>query len=178
MTWPVFSTEMQPLYVDHPFLQDYTEKIPLSEELAGARLIKVRSDRNGRIQVLSETGLLQVHNGKLVADRRYRSMLDMRIKDLDTFDNQFVYLTDKVVFSNAWAGRFLVPHQMLDVKSFKMTGDFDFLVAGEDSIAYFRQGNCTDRQQMNQIQIKQICFDRQERKLPQSSKVRILVAWS
>ena len=161
MTWPVFSAEMQPLYVDHPFLQDYAEKIPLSEELAGARLIKVRSDRNGRIQVLSETGLLQVESGKLVADRRYRSMLDMRIKDLDTFDNQFVYLTDKVVFSNAWAGRFSVPHQMLDVKSFKMTGDFDFLVAGEDSIAYFRQGNCTDRQQMNQIQIKQICFDRQ-----------------
>jgi len=161
MTWPVFSTEMQPLYVDHPFLQDYTEKIPLSEELAGARLIKVRSDRNGRIQVLSETGLLQVHNGKLAADRRYRSMLDMRIKDLDTFDNQFVYLTDKVVFSNAWAGRFSVLHQMPQVKVFKMAGDFDFLVAAEDSIAYFRQGNCTDRQQMNQIHIKQLFFDRE-----------------
>jgi hypothetical protein len=161
MTWAVFSTEMQPLYVEHPFLQDYTEKIPLSEELAGARLIKVRSDRNGRIQVLSEAGLLQVHNGKLAADRRYRSMLDMRIKDLDTFGNQFVYLTDKVVFSNAWAGRFSLPHQMPQAKIFKTAGDFDFLVAAEDSIAYFQQGRATFRQQMNQIQIKQLFFDRE-----------------
>ena len=158
---PILSTDPQPFCVDRPFLQDCAEKIPLSQELAGTELSKVRSDRNGRILVLSSKGLLQVHNGKLVADRHYRPMLDMKIKDLDTFDDQFVYLTDKVVFSNAWAGRFSVPHKMPQAKLFKMAGDFDFLVAGEDSIAYFRQGNCTDRQQMNQIQIKQLFFDRE-----------------
>ena len=158
---PVLSTDPQPFYPDRPFLQDCAEKIPLSEELAGTELIKVRSDRNGRILVLSSKGLLQVHNGKLTADRHYRSMLDMKIRDLDTFDNQFVYLTDKIVFSNAWAGRLSVPHQMPQAKLFKMAGDFDFLVAAEDSIAYFRQGRATFRQQMNQIQIKQLFFDRE-----------------
>lgn len=160
LSCPVAATESQPFYLDHPFLQDCAEKIPLSEELGGTRLIKVRSDRNGRIQALSEAGLLQVDNRKLTADRHYRPMLDMKIKDLDIFDNQFVYLTDKIVFSNAWAGRFSVPHQMPDVKSFKMADDFDFLVAGGDSIAYFHQRNCTEKQQMKQIQIKQLFFDR------------------
>ncbi len=200
VTSPVFSAEREPrhsdggvnrltpqfiagllVYPDRPFSQDFADKIPLAEELAGTRLIKVRSDRNGRILVLSSKGLLQVHNGKLTADRHYRSMLDMKIKDLDTFDNQFVYLTDKIAFSNAWAGRFSVPHQMSQARLFKMAGDFDFLVAAEDSIAYFRQGSeprhsdggvnrlapqfiAGSRQQMNQIQIKQLFFDREHKR--------------
>jgi hypothetical protein len=155
----VAATGSRSFYLDRPFLQDYAEKIPLSEEVAGARLIKVRSDRNSRIQVLSEAGLLQVESGKLAADRHYRPVLDMKIKDLDTFDNQFVYLTDKIAFSNARAGRFSVPHHMPDVKSFKMADDFDFLVAGGDSIAYFHQGKCIEKKQMNQVQIKQLFFD-------------------
>ena len=157
----VAATESQPFCIDRPFLQDCAEKIPLSEELSGTKLIKVRSDRNGRILVLSEAGLLQAESGKLTADRHYRPMLDMKIKDLDTFDNQFVYLTDKIVFSNAWAGRLSVPHQMPEAKLFKMAGDSDFLVAAEDSIAYFQQVRRTDRQQINQIQIKQLFFDRE-----------------
>jgi len=200
VTSPVFSAEREPrhsdggvnrlapqfiagllVYPDRPISQDFADKIPLSEELAGTKLIKVRSDRNGRIQVLSETGLLQVESGKLATDRHYRPMVDMKIKDLDTSDNQFVYLTDKVVFSNAWAGRFFVPHQMPQAKLFKMAGDFDFLVAAENSIAYFRQGSeprhsdggvnrlapqfiAGSRQQMNQIQIKQVFFDREHKR--------------
>jgi len=183
VTSPVFSAEREPrhsdggvhglapqfiagllVYPDRPFSQDFAEKIPLSEELSGTKLIKVRSDRNGRILVLSEAGLLQAESGKLIADRQYRPMLDMKIKDLDTFDNQFVYLTDKIVFSNAWAGRFSVPHQMHEAKLFKMAGDSDFLFAAEDSIAYFRQGKCTERQQVKQIQIKQLFFDREHKR--------------
>ena len=160
----VAATESQPFCIDRPFLQDCAEKIPLSEELSGTKLIKVRSDRNGRILVLSEAGLLQAESGKLTADRHYRPMLDMKIKDLDTFDNQFVYLTDKIVFSNAWAGRFSVPHQMHEAKLFKMAGDSDFLFAAEDSIAYFRQGKCTERQQVKQMQIKQLFFDREHKR--------------
>jgi len=160
MTLPA-SAKVQPFYLDRPFLQDYAEKIPLSEELAGVKLIKVRSDRNGRVLILSQVGLLQAQSGKLVADRQYRPMLDMKIKDLDTFGNQFVYLTDKVVFSNAWAGRFSVPHQMPDVKSFKLAGDFDFLVTAKDCVAYFHEGQAAFKQQIEQIQIKQLQFERQ-----------------
>ena len=107
---PAYSKNLQHFYEDRPYLQDFAEKIPLSEELAGTELTAVSSDRNGRILVLSNKGLLQIHNGKLVPDQQHRPLLDMQIRSLDTYRDQFVYLTDKVVLSNAWAGQFYVPH--------------------------------------------------------------------
>ena len=105
---PVAATESASrVYVDRPFVQDYSEKVPLTAELNGAKLLKVRADRNGRILVLSDKGLLQVHEGRLKPDRLHRPLTDMQIRDIDTYQGQFVYLTDEYVLSNAWAGRLL-----------------------------------------------------------------------
>ena len=93
------------VHVDRPFLQDYSEKIPLAADLGGAKLRKVRADRNGRILVLSDKGLLQVHEGQLKPDRLHRPLADMNIEDMDIHQGQFVYRTEKFVLSNAWAGR-------------------------------------------------------------------------
>jgi len=122
-----YSRNLQHSYEDSPYLQDFAEKIPLSEELAGTELSAVSSDRNGRILVLSSKGLLQIHNGKLVPDNHYRPMLDMKIRSIDAYRDQFVYLTDKVVLSNAWAGQFYVSHKMPDAGLFEMGSNFDFL---------------------------------------------------
>ena len=161
-----YSRNLQHSYKDRPFLQDFAEKIPLSdlsdksEELAGTELSAVSSDRNGCILVLSNKGLLQIHNGKLVPDQHYRPMLDMQIRSLDTYREQFVYLTDKVVLSNAWAGQFYVPHKMPDAGLFKMGSNFDFLVTGKDIIAYFEQGKRVDKWEISPRHIKQLFFDR------------------
>jgi len=45
---------------DLPFTQDYSEKIFMGAGLDGTQLLKARSDRNGRILVLSDRGLFQV----------------------------------------------------------------------------------------------------------------------
>jgi len=159
------STNLQHRYSDHPFLQDFAEKIPLSQELSDlsdesdAQLLAVASDRNGRILVLSSKGLLQIHNGKLVKDCRYRPMLDMQIRSLDIYRNQFVYLTDKVVFSNAWAGRFSVPHKMADVRLLAMGDEFDFLVVGKDAAAYYHSGIQANNWQTTGQDVKQLHFD-------------------
>jgi len=155
----VYLRNLHHFYKDRPFLQDFSEKIPLSEELSGTELSSVSSDRNGRILVLSNKGLLQIHNGKLVPDQRYRPIRDMQIISLDTYRDQFVYLTDKVVLSNAWAGRFCVPHKIPDVGLFKMGSNFDFLVNGKDELAYFNQGKCIDKWEMAQAHIKQLFLD-------------------
>jgi len=162
-----YSRNPQHSYEDSPYLQDFAEKIPLSDELAGTELSAVSSDRNGRILVLSSKGLLQIHNEKLVPDNHYRPMLDMKIRSMDTYRDQFVYLTDKVVLSNAWAGQFYVSHEMADVGLFKMGSNFDFLVAGKDILAYFeqdkrvsRKGYCVDKWQAVQRHIKQLFYDR------------------
>ncbi len=155
-----YSRNLQHSYEDRPFLQDFAEKIPLSEELAGTELSAVSSDRNGCILVLSNKGLLQIHNGKLVPDQHYRPMLDMQIRSLDSYREQFVYLTDKVVLSNAWAGQFCVPHKMPDAGLFKMGSNFDFLLTGKDTLAYFEQGKRVDKRETAQRHIKQLFFDR------------------
>jgi len=154
------SSNVQHFYEDRPFMQDFAEKIPLSEGLSGVELSAVRADRNDRILVMSDKGLLQVHDGKLVPDRLYRPIQDMHVKNLDTCRGQFVYVTDKAVLSNAWAGKLYVPHQISGAGLFEMGDDFDFLLAAEDSAAYFNQDKCAAQWKTAQASVKQILFDR------------------
>ncbi|MFH1717013.1 MAG: hypothetical protein ABIF19_06655 [Planctomycetota bacterium] len=155
-----FSGDLRGSYEDRPFMQDFAEKTPLSGEWAGAELSAVRSDRNGRILILSNKGLLQVHNGKLIKERLYRPMLDVQVKGIDTYRDQFVYLTDKAVMSNAWAGKFYLTHKMPDAGLFEMGGNFDSLLAGEDTLAYLKEGTPADKIQMALAPVKQILFDK------------------
>ena len=155
-----YSSNVRHFYEDRPFIQDFSEKIPLSEELGGTKLSAVRCDRNGRILVLSNKGLLQVHNGQLVPERSYRPLADMQVKSMETYRGQFIYLIDKAVLSNAWAGRLLVPHKMPDAELFVPGRSFDFLLAGKNSLAYFNQGKCVDKWQTARNGAKQILFDR------------------
>jgi len=149
-----------PAYDDRPFAQDFAEKVTLHEKLAGARLFTVRADRNGRVLVLSDRGLLQVCNGELVQDRQHRPLADMEIKGLDTYRDQFIYLTNKAVLSNAWAGRFYVPHGMQDARLFQMGEDFAFLLVGKDKVRYFDGEKEMDARTIRRPQVKQVCFDR------------------
>ena len=155
-----YSSDVRHFYEDRPFIQDFSQILPLSEELAGTKLSAVRSDRNGRVLVLSNKGLLQVHNGQLVPELSYRPLADMQIKSLETYRGQFIYLTDKAVLSNAWAGRLLIPHKMPDARLFVPGSSFDFLLAGKNSLAYFNQGKCVDKWDTARTGAKQILFDR------------------
>jgi hypothetical protein len=154
-----YPNNIQPFYKDRPFIQDFAEKIPLSEELTGTKLSAVRCDRNGRILVLSNKGLLQPHNGQLVPDRHYRPLTDMQIKSMEVYQGQFIYLTDKAVLSNAWAGRLLIPHKILDAGLFMPGSNFDFLLAGENSAVYFNKGKCVGKWETAPKQTKQILFN-------------------
>ena len=165
-TGAAHSSNSPHFYEDRPFIQDSAKKIPLSDELAGTKLSAVRCDRDGRILVLSNKGLLQhsparegqANDGKLVPDRRYRPLLDMEIRGLDAYQDQFVYLTDEFVLSNAWAGRFCVRHGLPDAELFQMGSDFGFLVAGKGAIGFFSGGKCVDRFETAQP-VKQLLFD-------------------
>ena len=150
----------QNFYQDSPYLQDFAEKIPLSPGLSGTKLSSVCSDRNGRILVLSNKGLLQIYNGKLVPDKQNRPLLDMQIINMDTYRDQFVYLTDKVVLSNAWAGKFYVCHNTADVGLFEMGSNFDFLLTGKNTLTYFEKNKNIEKLKTAQKLIKQLLFDR------------------
>lgn len=121
----------KPVHLDEPFTQDYSIKY-YSE---GQKLLKVSSDRNGNIQVLSDKGLLKPHDGQflypgvLVPDVSYRPMAVKKIRDIDSYQDQFVYLDDVAVLSNAWAGKLFSKHEMPQAKLFAGGSDFSFLVS-------------------------------------------------
>ena len=153
------SSNVRHFYEDRPFVQDFAEKIPLANELSDIELSAVRTDRNGRILVVSDKGLLQIHNGKLVPDRLYRPIQDMLIKNLRTYRNQFVYLTDKAVLSNAWAGKFYTGHKIPDAGLFEMGSNFDFILAGGNLAAYYNQNKCAAQWKTADSPVKQILFE-------------------
>ncbi|MHC4167866.1 MAG: hypothetical protein ACYSWQ_12980 [Planctomycetota bacterium] len=154
------STDVSRSYQDRPFLQDYARKIPLSEGLTGAKLSAARSDRNGRVLVLSDKGLLQIHNGELVPDHLYRPIRDMQVQALENYRGQFMYLTDKAILGNAWAGKIFMPHKMAEVALFEMGDAFDFLLAGENTLAYFHKGKRVEELKNPRTGIRQFLFDR------------------
>ncbi|RMG24670.1 MAG: hypothetical protein D6730_12270 [Bacteroidetes bacterium] len=125
----------QARYQDRPFLQDRAEQSHLDPSY-NIQLYQVAADRNGRISVLANTGLMQPWQGRLVADRLYEPMTGMQLRALLTYRQQFVYLTDKAVLSNAWAGKLYLPHQMGDARCFAGGEDFDFLLGNEQGLQY------------------------------------------
>jgi hypothetical protein len=136
----------QPEYKDTAFLQAYSIKyeIDRSKDSENIFLSKVRCDRNGVVQVLSSKGLLVksggqfLYPGKLVQDVSYRAMLDMNLKGIALFQNQFVYADDKAIVSNAWAGKLYTLHTMPDMTLFCGGDDFSFLLIDGTSIQYIK----------------------------------------
>ncbi|UFH53494.1 hypothetical protein [Spirosoma sp. KNUC1025] len=128
-----FSTLAQAVYQDKPFVQDFSVKYYAEKPNAG--LSTMACDRNGVIQVLSSEGLLHPANGyflspgTLLPDRTYRPMQTMTIRAVERYDGQLVYLDNRAVLSNAWAGKLFIEHQLPQAKVLACGTDFTFLVS-------------------------------------------------
>lgn len=132
----------QQFHQDVAFLQDFSKKYDL--QLENVALQSVYSDHNGVIQVYSSSGLLKTYAGEflypgtLVPDKTYRPMVDKKIRDLDLYDGQFVYLDDKAVLSNAWAGAFFLRHSMPGASLFEGGEAFSFLISDGQALQYLK----------------------------------------
>lgn len=149
----------QATYTDVPFWQDWSESSFL-EDGYNIRLTHIASDRNGTIQLLSTTGLMQAYQGKLVADRMYLPLADMQFIDMLRYRDQFVYLTDEAVLSNAWAGKVYLPYDLPKAKAFAGGTAFDFLIASDMGLEYVKEGDPTWTVSFDSsIKLQEIAFD-------------------
>jgi len=120
-------------YPDKPFIQDYSIKYTQPEE--EITLFDVICDRNGYVQIFSSTGLLRPRDGQflfpgtLVSDVHYRPLSDKKITGIGTYNDQLIYIDDKAVLSNAWAGKLYSNHMMPGAKIFAGGKDFVFLIS-------------------------------------------------
>ena len=164
--WMLLLTSLSPpatgesVRMDYPFVQDSSEKAPMTPAVEDARLWRVRSDRNDRTLVLSDQGLLHAHAGELRPDRQYRPLNDALIRDMKTVKGEYIYLTGKHVLSNSWAGRLLVEHETPGAK-WLIPGDLpQFLVVGDGQAACFADANSVRRWELDGPPIEQGLFDR------------------
>lgn len=148
---------------DVPFMQDYSIKYYSARK--DAILQKAFADRNGIIQVLSQDGLLKTHGGrllypgKLIDDRTHRPLTDNQINDLTIIDQQFVYLGDEAVFSNAWAGKLFVPHSLPNARVFDGSPTLLFLVSDGYEIHFLTQKDLPRQYQSADGKVLDIRYD-------------------
>lgn len=148
---------------DKAFTQDYSIKY-LNED-PDASLQKVVSDRNGYIQLLSAKGLLRTRAGKflfpgtLVKDVQDRATSDKNISGIGVYDNQFVYIDDKAVLSNAWAGKLYSRHNMPGAKIFSGGKDFSFLISDGKNLALLQDSKNLWESSLSGDVVKDIKFD-------------------
>lgn len=127
-----------PVYSDVAYLQDHSIKYYTNEQVT--TLMKVVSDRNGVVQILSSKGLRKPFNGEFLYpgtienDVSYRPMADKKITDIGVYESQLVYLDNVAVLSNAWAGKLYSRHGMPGAKLFCGGKDFTFLVSDGETI--------------------------------------------
>lgn len=153
------SAEGTPFHADRPFVQDSSEQIPLAPEVRDAKLLKVRMDRNGRILVLPDKGLLQIHNGTLRPDHQDRPLADMQIKDIAIREDQFVYLTDEYVLSNASTGEIMIAHQVPNAYLLVPGEDCSFLIAGDGQTVLVDRDRVIRKWDTGRIRMTHAAFD-------------------
>lgn len=158
------SSVAQPVYQDTPYLQDLSIKYYKQDD--GMNLSKVFMDRNGVIQVMSSKGLLRTYDGQflypgtLILDKSYRPLTDKAISNLEIYENQFIYLDDQAILSNAWAGKLFIKHGLPDAHIFVPGTNFDFLVSDGKSIEFLSENKVAWQGLMNGDQAIEIRYDK------------------
>lgn len=151
---------------DH-FKQEYAIKYYTNATERAAT--KVQSDRNGRIQFLQAGRLLKPFDGKLLFPGKLYTDITYRYDSLETFrditlyQQNFVYLTAQLVYSNAWAGTCLFKHHLPNAKLIEMddVGNI-FLTDGKQISCYGMDGKAIASAKVSD-EIKTVHYDRRNR---------------
>ncbi|HWS01600.1 MAG TPA: hypothetical protein VN249_13345 [Prolixibacteraceae bacterium] len=134
--------ETQPVYQDTPFLQEYSTKYYFKSDSVKPQ--KVGCDRNGDVKILTSMGLYKPYDGQFLypgtveKDRSYRPMGAKKLADMVVYKDQFVYLDDKAVLSNSWAGKIYSGHALSDASLFEAGKDFSFLVSNGKEVKFIQ----------------------------------------
>ena len=150
-------------YADKPFIQDYS--IKYEKEDTALRLYQVAADRNGYIQLHSSQGLLRLRAGQflypgtLVRDVQYRPTSDKNIASIGTYENQLVYLDDKAVFSNAWAGKLYSRHNMPEARIFCGGKNFAFLLSDGQKLSLLQDSEILWKGSLQNDEVREIKYD-------------------
>ena len=150
---------------DKPFLQDYSIKYRI--DTGDYKLLKVVSDRNGYVQILSSKGLLRPRDGQflfpgeLVKDVQDRQTSDKKISGIAIYKDQIVYIDDKAVLSNAWAGKLYSRHELTKARLLTGGNDMEFMISDGQKLLLLRDSEKVWEGSIPGEEIKSVEFDRE-----------------
>ncbi len=153
-----------PVYKDVPYKQDFAIKFNTpNEEIS---LSRVFMDRNKVIQIASSEGILRTHDGQflypgsLVKDKTYRPLTDKHIKNITAHKEQFVYLDDKAIFSNSWAGSLYLKHELPNAFTLAAGNDFEFLISDGSALQFLSKEKAPWTGILANDQVQDILFNK------------------
>ncbi len=135
----------QPIYSDEPYLQDFSVRYYLAPAHRTLKLSAISCNRDRQIRMCSDSGIFVPDNGtlfypgKLCRDISYPPLLTKKIRTIGTYRNQTVYLDDKQLLSNAWAGKIQIDHYLPNATLFAGGDDFHFLISDGEQLVYLDQ---------------------------------------
>jgi hypothetical protein len=97
--------------------------------------------------------------GTIVRDVQDRATSDKKISGIGTYQNQFVYIDDKAVLSNAWAGKLYLLHNMPDASIFVGGKDFSFLISDGKILNLLQNSQKLWEGSLSGDEVKDIKFD-------------------
>ena len=130
----VFISSYSQHYIDIPFTQDYSVKY--DKQKSNLNLLDVGTDRNSKTIVVSSEGLLSPWDDKLKPNFQYRPLENIKINDIEVYENQFYFLTNNAVLSLSHGGNFYKEHGLKDPKLFSLANDKSLIVLNNESLVY------------------------------------------
>jgi len=164
LTSSLISVAQLPRHTDKIFTQDYS--IRYLNQDSDVQLLKVVSDRNGYIQLLSSKGLLRPRDGQflfpgaLVQDEQDKQTSDKKIAGIGTYQNQLIYIDNQAVLSNAWAGKLFSKHSLPGAKIFAGGDNFTFLISDGSKLILLKDSKPLWDGNLSGETIKDIKFDK------------------
>jgi hypothetical protein len=153
------------VHQDKPFVQDYS--IKYFNEDNDANLLKIVSDRNGYIQILSDKGLLRLRNGQflfpgtIVKDVQDLPTSDKKIAGIGICQEQIIYVDDNAILSNAWAGKLFSRHTLPEAHIFAGDNDFTFLLSDGKKLVLLKDSKQLWEGSFSGKEVTDIKFDKQ-----------------
>ena len=135
----------QPIYQDYPYLQNLSIRYYFTPAQLVSGISAISANRDGQIRILSDSGLIVPDNGslfypgKFIRDISYPQIFPKKIRAIGTYRNQTVYLDNKQLFSNSWAGRIQIDHGLPNATIFAGGEEFQFMVSDGAQLIYLDQ---------------------------------------
>ena len=131
------------VFADKPFDQEYSVKYLTPSGSLTSRA-KVLADVDGRIQILGPGGPLRpdhgsfLHPGRLTCDVAYLPTAERKVQAMTSCRGEFVYADDRMVFSNAWAGKMYVKHRLDSVTALACSNNFTVLATDGHNLHFIK----------------------------------------